>query len=304
MVSKIYLLTGPAEGASFHLDDNRVYRVGRGPNNDIQINDKDVSRYHLKIQKELNKYLITDLMSKNGTFAGDKETKPGVEVEVDEGVPIVIGMTAIGLGEISKSCLKPFLASIGMSREQTQSNNVSRPVRINTIKRNLEFIYRTKTDLETLTDPDKLYEKLIDNIFNLLKRIDRCAVVLTDTYSGKISKVVCRSKKAIDKSEEGYDRELVKHTLQQHKAVMVADSSNENGIDQRLTESLNLKNIRSAMCVPINSCFQERGAIYIDSLERPYGFRRNDFALIKDIGHRVGLAMDSMILNESLMYKN
>ena len=72
MLSKIYVLTGPDEGKYFHMHDNRSYRIGRGPDNDIQINDKNVSRYHLKIIKDHKKYLITDLITKNGTFVGDK----------------------------------------------------------------------------------------------------------------------------------------------------------------------------------------------------------------------------------------
>lgn len=304
MLSKIYLLTGPDEGKSFHIEDNKTYRIGRGSKNDIQIKDINISRYHLKIIKNHKKYLITDLITKNGTCVGGTDVKTGAEVEVDEGVPIIIGMTVLGLGETCESCLKPFLASIGISREHTQYNNTSKPVRINTIKKNLEFIYKTKNDLDTLNDKDEIYERLIDNIFSLLKRIDRCAVVLIDTDSGEISKVVCRSRKPVDDSEKVYNRDLVEHALKLHKAVMVADSYNEIDEDIKLTESLNLKNIRSAMCVPIHSCLQDRGAIYIDSLERPYGFRKNDCALLEDIGHRVALAMDNMILSESLKYEN
>ena len=53
------------------------------------------------------------------------------------------------------------------------------------------------------------------------------------------------------------------------------------------------------MCVPITGVDRVRGAIYIDSLERPYGFQKNDVALLQDISTRASLAMDNVSLQMS-----
>jgi len=45
--------------------------VGRAFDNDIRIEDKTVSRKHLKIARRGNKYFITDLKNRNGPFLGE-----------------------------------------------------------------------------------------------------------------------------------------------------------------------------------------------------------------------------------------
>ncbi len=41
--------------------------IGREEGNSVQLNDERVSRFHLKIQEDQNKYVLTDLESTNGT---------------------------------------------------------------------------------------------------------------------------------------------------------------------------------------------------------------------------------------------
>ncbi|MCX7704473.1 MAG: FHA domain-containing protein [Planctomycetota bacterium] len=47
--------------------DKPIYTIGRGPNNDVQLLAKSVSRNHSHITKEEERYLIEDLGSSNGT---------------------------------------------------------------------------------------------------------------------------------------------------------------------------------------------------------------------------------------------
>ena len=46
---------------------------------------------------------IEDLKSKNGTFVNGKQLKPGIIIEIKQGVPSVIGMSVLCLG---KGCLE------------------------------------------------------------------------------------------------------------------------------------------------------------------------------------------------------
>jgi len=304
MNSKLCVLVGHDECQSFDLQYGKIYSVGRSSDNDIIIKDNNISRHHFKIRNEMRKYFITDLNTKNGTFVGGKDISPGVEIEVDERTPIVIGTTALGLGEVCETCLKYFLNSVGICRELCENGEFSRPERVHAVKKNLEFIYNINNGLDASKDLKEIYEKVLSNVFSLLKRVDRCAVVLTDKDSGKIAKVIYRSRKPVDDPKNVYSRELVEHALMLHKPVMVSDSSIQENEDDKITESLQIKNIRSAMCVPMCSCFQTRGAIYVDSLKRPCGFRSSDLALLKDAGSRAALAMDNLTLNESIGYTN
>lgn len=56
------------------LDEDRGYRVGSSPDNDIVIPLKDISRHHAIIRAHRGSSHITDLNSKNGTFVNGRRT--------------------------------------------------------------------------------------------------------------------------------------------------------------------------------------------------------------------------------------
>ncbi len=301
MPPSLFILEGQDKGQLFSLDSDKSYIIGRSPHNDIQINDRCASRHHLKILKKGEKYLLTDLNSENGTFANGKNIEPGVEVEVNEGTPIVIGMTILGVGNVCKTFLKPILVSIGISSEGRENNKIVNPYRTATFKNNLEFIYNLSNELMMSKDIHEILEKTSNCIFHLLKRIDRCVVIATNGEIGKISDIVYKSRKPVDDTETVYNHQLVKKSLLLNKLIYVFDSFDEYcDKNYNAAETLKLTKIRSAMCIPICNYLRTMGAIYVDTLERSYGFRTSDIPLLKDISCRVAQVMDYIGLIEFL----
>jgi pSer/pThr/pTyr-binding forkhead associated (FHA) protein len=298
MEYKLSVLIGKGRGQSFCLEQGKEYTVGRHSENDIRIVDDNISRTHFKIQVKGNRYFITDLHSKNGTFVDGRDLSPGVETEVREGVPIVIGMTILGLGEDCELCLKPFLDSAGFSGKIGEDADLAESDRVMAMKKNMEFIYSVDSSLKESKDLNEMSQNVVNNVFNLFKRVDRCVIALVDPETGKIENIIYRSRKPVDDPEKLYNRELVEKALVMNKPVMVNDSSIPEDEDARVTESLQLMKIRSAICVPITSPYSVRGVIYIDSLERSNGFRTSDAALLKDVSGRIALAMDTLSLLE------
>jgi hypothetical protein len=299
MELKLYILVGKGQGKSFKLVPGKGYTVGRHSENDIRIEDNNISRNHFKIQVIENKYFITDLHSKNGTFIGDKKLSPGIAAEVREGVPIVIGMTIIGLGEVCESCLKPFLGSAGVFSEMSEDRDDIELYRVRNTKMNLEFIYNVTYSFIESKDLKEIAKKLLNCIFNLLTRIDRCVILLNDDQTGEIRYIIYRSRKPVDDPTQVYNKDLVEQALIMNKPVMVKDSNNIEDGDEKITQSLQLMKISSAISVPIAGCYGIRGAIYVDSLESPNGFRSSDLALLRDVCVRAALAMDNVSLQLS-----
>jgi hypothetical protein len=299
MELKLYILVGKGQGKSFKLAPGKEYTVGRHSENDIRIEDNNISRNHFKIQVIENKYFITDLHSKNGTFIGDKKLSPGIAAEVREGVPIVIGMTIIGLGEVCESCLKPFLGSAGVFSEMSEDRDDIELYRVRNTKMNLEFIYNVTYSFMESKGLKEIAKKLLNCIFNLLTRIDRCVILLNDDQTGEIRYIIYRSRKPVDDPTQVYNKDLVEQALIMNKPVMVKDSNNIEDGDEKITQSLQLMKISSAISVPIAGCYGIRGAIYVDSLESPNGFRSSDLALLRDVCVRAALAMDNVSLQLS-----
>jgi hypothetical protein len=292
----LYILVGKGQGKSFRLIPDKEYTVGRHSEDDIKIEDENISRNHFKIQIKENKYFITDLHSKNGTFVGNKKLSPSIVTEVKEGIPILIGMTIIGLGGVCESILKPYSGSPDLFNEMSEDRDDIGLYRVRNTKMNLEFIYNVTYSLMESKDLKEISKKLLDNIFNFLARIDRCVILLIDDQTGEIRYIIYRSKKPVDDPIKVYDSELVEQAMIRKKPVMIKDSNNIEYEDDKITQSLRLMKIRSAISVPIVGRYGVRGVIYIDSLEKPNGFRSSDLALLRDVCVRAAIAMDNVSL--------
>jgi len=68
------VLDGPDRGRSYRQIATPV-TVGREEGNAVQLNDERVSRFHLKIQEDQDRIVLTDLESTNGTRVNGETTR-------------------------------------------------------------------------------------------------------------------------------------------------------------------------------------------------------------------------------------
>lgn len=71
-VAMLLMVEGPEAGKRFYVDE-AVLLIGRDPDCDIVIADRQVSRRHASIVVEKGSYVLKDLDSKNGTFLNGQE---------------------------------------------------------------------------------------------------------------------------------------------------------------------------------------------------------------------------------------
>ena len=69
-------------------------------------------------------------------------------------------------------------------------------------------------------------------------------------------------------------------------------SNVEIEMENELIDTLKILKIESVMCVPLICSSQIMGVLYVDSLERPFGFRREDLSLFVDLCQRTALAVE------------
>ncbi len=289
-MTNLYVVNGSDEGRSFDLKGDTIY-IGRSPDNDLQIKDRFVSRKHLRIFRKESKYLIKDLESKNGTFIDGKQIPSGVEFELKEGLTIAIGMSVICLDKKSSEDVVSFLESIRLSRDISKEVGVSAKNRSMTAQKNMELIHKVSNVLMRSLNINEISEKILGYIFDLLKRIDRGAIILIDKETGEISEVITKFKSHINGSDMRYSPDVVDRVIEDGKAVIVLDSSAEAGDD--LSDTLKILKIGSVMCVPLIIRSKIRGVIYVDSIEKPYGFRKEDLSLFKALSSRAAIAIEN-----------
>ncbi len=293
-MSKLFVLNGSEKGMVYDLGEEIVY-LGRAPDNHIQIKEKHVSRRHLKIVRKGEKYFIEDLRSTNGTYIRDKQITPGKVFEVREGVPIGVGNIFFSLGKEYKRDVAPLQKFIDPASPLNDTAEMDRP---KASLRNLELIYSVSKMLMQSLDLNDLFEKILDQIFELLKRIDRGAILLVDSGSGKIIRVISRTKDDAKHAARPYSRTVVNKVIKEGKAVMMSNTMRED--KENRSESMEIMKIKSVMCVPLISKSKIRGAIYVDSVSKPYGFRKEDLSLLSALSSPAAIAIENATLYSNL----
>ena len=295
-MTKVFVVDGSDEVSDLEFSED-VLIIGRSPENDIQVNDGTVSRKHLRILRKDGKYFVQDLGSKNGTFVDGKHISAGVECEVREGVPIVIGMSVICIGEGCSEDVLSLLGSMEISGGIKRKKKAIVQKRPMTAKKNMELIYRVSSVLMQSSDLSEILEKILESIFDLLKRIDRGLVLLVDQETGEIYEAVSRARGKKGEGRLRYDVSVVERVIEENKGMIISDIDAEEETD--LSATLKLLKIGSLMCVPLISKSKVRGAIYVDSIDKAHGFRKEDLDLLTALSGPSALAIENALLSEN-----
>lgn len=294
-MSKIFVINGPEGGRSFELKGDINY-LGRAPENDIRLNDRSVSRKHLQIIRKSGTFFVKDLKATNGTFVNGERIPPGIEFEIQEGQPIAVGNIFFSVGKAYEGDDQRVMDLIDLSKELREKGEVVQKDRPMTLQKNMELISKVSDILARSLTLNEILENLLNSVFELLERIDRGVIILVDPETRKVTEVIPRFKKSSDDTVMMYSRTIVDRVLKEGKAVSMSDTVKEKD----LSESMEIMKIRSVMCVPLISRSRIRGLLYVDSVNRPHGFRRDDLALLSALASPAAVAVENALLHSSL----
>lgn len=118
----IRVLDGADRGREFTRLHTPV-TIGREEGNSVQLNDERISRFHLKIQEDQNKLVLTDLDSTNGTKVNGDDVQLRI---VRSGDVISLGRSVLLLG--SRDEIAQRLAEIRKSDPQQPARSDAEPV--------------------------------------------------------------------------------------------------------------------------------------------------------------------------------
>ncbi|MBN1104522.1 MAG: response regulator [Deltaproteobacteria bacterium] len=293
-MTALYVMSGPNKGQSFPLNGDTVY-VGRSPENQIQIHDKSVSRRHLKILLKQGKHFFVDLNSTNGTFISDKPIEPGKEFQIEEGVPVAIGNVVVCLGKPGDWDVLAVQESIDLSDGFMETGVFDRSL---TSPKNLDLIYKISNVLMQSLNINEILEKVLDYIFDLLQRIDRGVIILVESETGRLLDVISRSSDRGDRTTKMYSRTIVDRVIRERRALVMSDTQGERDVSR--SESMEIMKVKSVMCVPLISRSQIRGVLYVDSVDKPYGFRKQDLQLLSALSGPAAIAIENALLYSNL----
>jgi len=283
----LYVVSGPDLGRSFELRGDATH-IGKSPENEIQIKDRFIAKNHLTVLKRKEKYFLKDLGSDNGTFVDGSLIRSGVEVELPEGVPVVIGMSVFCIGERCSDDILDIVKSLSIPTDEKRGGLERTQHRPRSVEKNMKLLREVSRFLTQSLDLGEVLDRILDSILTLLKRIDRGAIILLDPRSGLISKVVFKAREGI--KGDGYCREVVDQVIGKGSELMIV------GKDQVLSNALKSAGIKSVMCVPLLNRTKVSGAIYVDSVIDSNGFRKDDLSFFKVLSIPAAHAIHNALL--------
>ena len=96
IMCRVNIVSGPMQGHCFEIKEEVTF-IGRAQDNDIEINDRTLSRRHIKISKKNNKFFIEDLGSHNGLMVDGNHVISFKEIELIDGIVYSIGDSAFSI---------------------------------------------------------------------------------------------------------------------------------------------------------------------------------------------------------------
>ena len=109
---KLYLIAKNREKVWSYDINGETVSIGRSDENDIQVQDRYVSRRQLILWKKEDSFFLQTLGNRNGTTVNGFRIPPSTTVKVKSGDAIEIGMSVLYIGDMSSQNIYAFLESL------------------------------------------------------------------------------------------------------------------------------------------------------------------------------------------------
>jgi len=313
---------------------NKSTIIGRSDENDIVLRNVGISRKHVKIYKKAKNYFLADLGSSNGTKVNGKFIQ---KIKLSHNDVISIGTcdlifftdelsappqtNPLFLMEDSdqnnfyqhtlnispqESCImssSELLASIESKKiidkhgQAPSQNDISLLERSN---KALFVLYEISRQLSSTSDFKELLNKIMDLIFMVIDADSGFLVLTGDKEKDELIPIVVKSK---DKQNENTgkmrpSKTMINKVIQDKVALLTTNAMDDSRFSA--AESVVIKKIRSAICVPLWGKNKIIGAIQLDSTRPDNMFTKDSLELLKTIGCQMAMVIEQARLNAQI----
>jgi signal transduction histidine kinase/pSer/pThr/pTyr-binding forkhead associated (FHA) protein len=318
--SKAYLIPYPVESFSKPvLIGPECTYVGRDPNGGIQITNEIVSRQHARIHCTNGHFFIEDLSSQNGTFLNNQRVQKEKLRNHDK---ITFGNRTFLFLEQSDSLsdllFNPAVSAtdtIAISKEEIDLSNLwaqsteyaarefIQPIAgeptPDTIEPNLlaharlSMLYQLSDSLRTINDVDQIYAKGLDLIMEAIPAA-YCALIALKSEYDESFRIDChrfRDKNHPDNESIPISRTLFDWVLTERVTLFSRNASEDLRFED--SDSIQIQNLRSIVCVPITSKNRVNGLLYAQSLSFIDPITKEDAAFASAVANELALTIDN-----------
>ncbi|MFW6161674.1 MAG: sigma 54-interacting transcriptional regulator [Planctomycetota bacterium] len=306
-MAKLIAQSGPTKGAIYELGDEPMV-LGRDMACDIHIPGSNVSRRHARIERQGERWVLTDLDSRNGTRVNGKRVSEQALASLDEVVLGNVGLLfVVDEGEGAElpaedpSWEQPTGAEtvVGDRIELLSRGRLERsPDELQHANESLITLFRYSNAATEARTLGQLFDRLTAAVDEAVSP-DRVVPILVDRDTGE-RRPWLRQTSAFDRklAELPVSRSIIDFAFDERLSVL----SHAPAEDDRFREapSVQLNRIATAMCVPLRSGDDLLGALYADRLGEAEPFTRHDLELLTALAMPTVVAIDGIRSAEAL----
>ncbi len=301
---RITVAAGPQKGLVVEFEDEAL--IGRASNNLIRLEGTQVSRNHARISRKGNQYYVTDLESRNGVIVDGKAAEEAVlgagseirigssllrfdcteseEKAVSEREAVIVTEDGSATGVIS-TAFDAGEASI----DDMSARDGDDIEKLRKAHGRLRVLYEAGIIINSVLDMDTVLRRLLESVMGILEA-DRGIVMLrggspSDYYPGAVKvKEGCEASITLSKT-------ILNRVVKHGKAILSSDALGDPRFGK--SESIQLGDVRSVMCVPLICRKNTLGALYVDKTKPYRAFEEDDLRLLATISSQAAVAIEN-----------
>ena len=282
----ITVVKGQQPGRSFECGEG-VISLGRARASSIQIDDEFVSSVHGQIAVQEGQCTYRDLGSKNGSIVrrGTRDWQLGSdlsELALEHGDRIVLGRTVL---EVAIAPSATLLATTDLGTLEDTDARLRRD------RETLLAIYEMERQIHLELDPGKMGRQVLRAVLNAFPAAEWAAIASVERGSLEVTGVT--SLAAPGHKAAQISRSMARKALEERRAICFEDAQAALAD----ADSVVASGLQCAMCAPLWTGTEMRGALQVASTAAPRCFSEKDLDLFTVFANRAAIALANAELN-------
>ena len=286
MQPRLAAISGKLKGAIFTIDEGEIV-IGRERAANVCIADASVSRRHSLIEKDGERFKITDLESLNGTFVNDVPVKTRA---LEHGDRVRIGdcqfLFLLHAGDANSKS-----SHVQLDNGQVLSGSTVQ-VRFDDalylMARDLSALMKVSTTINAIRGLEDLQKRLLELLFEVVPA-QHGAILLTDEGSIENASVFGLDRAKGTDETVTVSRTIAQQVLRDGVALLTNDPT---GVVSS-ADSLIQNKVVSVLCIPLMMLDRKLGVLYLDTSLPGEKFNNDHLQLVTAISGIVAVAIEN-----------
>lgn len=278
------------EKKAFYLSKDEV-TAGKLPGNDLQIEDKTISRYHCKFVKTSKGYKLVDLKSTNGSYVNGQKIR---EKELAAGDNIALGRTILKFLTVEKNENYYDIDDQKISMVMPLSEELRLETKPDLESKELNFLTSLTElgrNLIASSSLEDSFEKIGQLIFEYIN-LKRLFIFSFEEKQDGLQLIHSQTKKKKSVSKVNISKTIAMKAIKEKVAILSSNTRDDPRFDG--AESIILHGITSAMSIPIWTKNSIYGLIYADTTHFEEMFCEKDLEILSIIANFTGLSIEGI----------